>query len=541
LLPCVVFPAFADALSDLPSSLAARLQPAAEISLDALDPDSRNQLIEARKRVVDAIGSGASDAELAEAYGELGAIYQVQFVFRLAGICYDNARQLAPGEFRWIYYTAYLAASTGELEQAVTGYEQAQALRPGYLALTLRLADAWRELDMPDRARQAYQAVINDDGLAAAAHHGLGQLDLLQRNYADAIAHFQRALTLQPQASRVHYALALAYRASGQRELAEQQFALMGDAVPTFTDPQIESLQALKQGSHMHFITGMKAYRKQDYNGARDAFAAGLAREEDNVNARISYARALYLSGDRFRARKQLQAALDRQPASALAAFLLGVLNEEDGDMEAARVHYQDALRAEPVQAGAHLQLGNDYYRRGQYRQAVAQYARSTAAAPENPAVYLPYTGALLHVSNGVPQARQLIETARQRFPEQALLEFLDIQLLAGSGEQGQAGKALALAQQLVKEHPSPPARELLALALAATGDFTQAAATQDALVTESAWSMPTVTERLEQGLAAYRAGKLPESKDLFTWTLLQAPSVQGRNVFRDYPAPRPY
>jgi tetratricopeptide (TPR) repeat protein len=540
-LSCLAQPVRADALSGLPASLSKRLSPVAEIGLDALDSDSRAQLIEARQRVADAIEKQAPDAELAESYGELGALYQVQFVYSPAATCYDNARRLAPGEFRWIYYSAYLAASIGELRQAVAGYEQARQLRPDYLALTLRLADAWRELDEPDRARQAYLAVINDAGLAAAAHHGLGQLDLLQRHYADAIDHFKRALALQPQANRVHYSLGQALRASGQREQAKQQFALMGDTLPAFTDPQIDSLQALKHGSHIHFITGMKAYRRHDYAAARDAFAAGLAREEDNVNARVSYARALYLSGDHDRAREQLQAALDRQPAAALASFLLGVLSEGDGDMDAARRHYQAALRAEPEQAGAHLQLGNDCYRRGQYEQAVSHYARSIAAAPENLAAYLPYAGALLQLANGMPRAQQLVERALQRFPEQGILEFLDIQLQASGGEAGEAGAALAKARQVAKDHPSPPAQEMLALALAASGDFSQASTIQESLVTMSAWSTPVATERLNRILGDYRADKLPQPEDLFTWSVLQAPAVQVMNVFRDYPATRPY
>lgn len=542
LLICLARPACADALSGLPTPLAQRLEPVAEISLDTLDQDGREQLAAARGRVASAIVAQASDQELADSYGELGALYQVHFVYRLAGTCYDNAMRLAPGEFRWVYYAAYLAASTGQLEQAVAGYAKARQIRPGYLALTLRLADTWRDLNQTDKAMEAYQSVVNSKGLEAAAHYGLGQIALLQREYANAIGHFETALAIQPEASRVHYSLAQALRASGDRDGAEQQFARMGDTLPVFTDPQIESLLALKRGSHVYFIAAMRAYRKQDFAAARDAFAEGLAREPDNVNAHISHARALYLTGDKTQARQELESTLaGKPPTHALGWFLLGILAEEAGDIDTAMQDYQTALRAEPEHAGAHFYLGNASYRRGQYEAAAAHYASSAAAAPENLAVYLPYTGVLLHSTNGLQRAIELVAGARQRFPEQELLEFVQIPLLAGSGDKDSMEAALARARQRVEQQSTPPNRELLALALAATGDFDQAQTLQDALVTEAAWSMPVETGRLSRVLAAYRAGKLPAQEDLFTWSLLQPPEVKGISVFRDYPAPRPY
>ena len=475
-------------------------------------------------------------------------------LYRLAG---NDLAKVATGWHRYLFEPVLLALIAAHIAANVlygivkkeplipamiTGKKPAAVYEDAPAGLDLRLADAWRDLNQNDKAMEAYQSVVNSKGLEAAAHYGLGQIALLQREYANAIGHFETALAIQPEASRVHYSLAQALRASGDRDGAEQQFARMGDTLPVFTDPQIESLLALKRGSHVYFIAAMRAYRKQDFAAARDAFAEGLAREPDNVNAHISHARALYLTGDKTQARQELESTLaGKPPTHALGWFLLGILAEEAGDIDTAMQDYQTALRAEPEHAGAHFYLGNASYRRGQYEAAAAHYASSAAAAPENLAVYLPYTGVLLHSANGLQRAIELVAGARQRFPEQELLEFVQIPLLAGSGDKDSMEAALARARQRVEQQSTPPNRELLALALAATGDFDQAQTLQDALVTEAAWSMPVETGRLSRVLAAYRAGKLPAQEDLFTWPLLQPPEVKGISVFRDYPAPRPY
>jgi tetratricopeptide (TPR) repeat protein len=543
LLLAAVTPAVADVLSELPVALQDKLLPVEEIALDDLDKDSRQQIDSVRKRVAAAIDSGLPDAELADAYGELGALYHVQFVYRPAKICYRNARRLAPDNFRWAYYAAYLAINSGELDKAVTLLEKARQMRPGYLAVTLRLADILLELNRLDSAKAAYRQVADAQGLEASAHYGLGQIALLRREYTAAIEHLERALVLQPDANRIHYSLARALRAAGQGDDARRHMAAMGEQPPSFRDPQIESLQALKQGSRIHFVNGMKAYRQLDFVAAQQAFARGLEREPDNTSARISYARALYLANEKGRSRKELETVLEEQPSNALAGYLLGVLVEEQGDREAATELYQRTIRHEPDHPGTHLQLANLLYQQGLAEQAVEHYAISMRGAPENPAVYQPYIGALLRLDKDGDTVMAVIDTALQRFPENPIPGFLHIQLLACTGTRPpcNAQSALASANRLAEQQWIPPHRELQALALAATGEFEEAISIQQALVSEAIWAMPVEAERLTNNLKTYQAGKLPAHDELFTWSLLQPPPIQGTSAFRDYPAARPY
>ncbi len=533
----------ADVLSNLPEALADRLQPVAEVSVAMLDKDAREQLVHARQWVIDAIEQQHPDQDIADAYGELGALYQVQHVFTAAETCYNNARILTPDSFRWAYLQAYLAALNGETEQAITRYRQARDLQPDYLAVTLRLADAWLDLNELDKARDAYRQVVDVSGLQAAALFGLGQIALLQRDNIEAIENFEQALKLQPEASRIHYSLAQALRADGQDEAAKQHLQQLGDGLPVVTDTLIESLESLRQGSRVYFSRAMKAIKSRDYVNARDAFAHGLEREPDNLEARISYARTLYLTDDRQGADEQLKDVLTRDPANTLARFLLGVLAEEKDDTATATDAYRHVIMHEPAHAGANFYLANYYYRTGLTEKAVSYYANTIASDPENMAAYLAYAGALLHADHTNTEVLAVIESALNRFPNQPVLRYLQIQLRAcrDTGIGCDPGMALDLASALVDRQPIPPHRELLALARAANGDFAEAASLQQGVVSDAVWMMPTEIKRLSAGLSAYQDNKLPQPDKLFTWPLLQAPQTRAADVLRDYPTPRPY
>jgi hypothetical protein len=93
----------------------------------------------------------------------------------------------------------------------------------------------------------------------------------------------------------------------------------------------------------------------------------------------------------------------------------------------------------------------------------------------------------------------------------------------------------------LVGEQAFPPYRELLALAYATTGDFGQAADTQEALLSVAVWTMPREAARLGKGLSAYREKRLPEEGALPLLPAVQVPPLDATAVFRDYPTARPY
>jgi tetratricopeptide (TPR) repeat protein len=533
-----------DAASALPESLAGSLRAIQEVKLDDLDTQARDSIQLARRQLNEALQAQPVQLDkLAAAYGELGGLYHVHAAFPAAGDCYHNAGQLAPDEFRWAYYAAYLAEKDGRTRLALDRYQHAQTLDTAYKALTLRLGNILLDLNELEQAQAAFQLVVNTTGLEAASLYGLGQIALLQRDHDTAIDAFTRALQYDPAASRIHYPLAQALRATQRNDEAKAQLALRGDQPPSFRDPLIEGLEALKIGSRFQFLQAMRAIKRQDYAAASEAFAEGLSGEPDNVLARISYARTLYLIDDKAAARQALEAALVIQPDNSLGLFLLGLLTEEQGDADKAADYYRLAIRHTPEHTGAHQYLADQYYRQGNYTAAAEHYASSIKGEPNNLAATIPYMGTLLLTDAPAATLMTGLETAIVRFPEYPGFKPLQILLLAGSPDSQIHNPETALknAQQLNGQYRIPPHQELLALAYAASGDYPQAVSIQEELLSYARRDMPGETERVAQTLAYYQDKTLPPLGELVNYAAFQPQGFNATAAFRDYPAPRPY
>ena len=533
-----------DAATSLPASLTDSLRAITAVNLDDMDKQARDSIRTARQRLNEVLQAQPVQSDrLATAYGELGGLYQAHLVFPAAADCYHNAMQLAPDEFRWAYYAAWLADTDGRTRQALEHYEHARRLKPGYQAVMVRMGNVLLDLNELERAQAAYEQVVDTTGLEAAALYGLGQIALLQRDYDTAIDVFTRALEFDPAASRIHYPLAQALRATQRNDEAKAQLAMLGDQPPTFRDPQIESLEALKVGSRIHFLQAMKAIKQQDYVAASKAFAEGVDMEPDNVLARISYARTLYLTGDKSGARQALEEALARQPDNSLGLFLLGVLTEEQGEADKAADYYLRAIHNTPDHAGANFYLANQYYREGKLESAVQHYASSIEGEAGYLSAYIPYIGTLILSNAPAATLKTVLETATRLFPENPVFQAMRIMLLAASRDTAihDPEKALRSAQQLNDRYRIPPHQELLALAYAATGNYEQATAIQKELLSYTQQHIPTEADRVARTLSYYRQGKLPPLDDLIDRTALQAPPFIASTTLRDYPTARPY
>jgi tetratricopeptide (TPR) repeat protein len=537
--PCIR----ADSVVTLPEDRAAQLQPVTLPNLEGQPEDISTVLIETRAHVDALLQSGAAAKELADAYGDLGSLYQTHQLGQAAERCFENAVQLAPDSFRWAYYLAWATLQSGRNELALQRFEAARKLDPDYAVLTLRMADAWLDLNEQEQAQAAYQTLADVEGLQAASRYGLGQIALLRRDYAQAVDYLTQVLALDPAATRVHYPLAQALRALGQNDAAREHLAQRGNGLPVAVDPLVEELQALQSGARLHFSRAMKAVRKHDYTAAVTAFGQGLQHDPENSDARVSYARALYLAGNTDAARAALTAVLVAQPEHVAGRFLFAVLQDESGATPAAVSDYARVLEQDPAHAGANFYLANHDFRQGKYEAAAQHYAQAVAADARNVPARLLQLAALQNIPVTDVVLRQQLETAVQQVPEQPLFVVRLISLLCTSDDPDarDPAEALQLAERLAGEQAFPPYRELLGLAYAATGDFEQAADTQEALLSLAVWTMPGEAARLEKGLSAYREERLPEEGALPMLPPVQVPPLDATAVFRDYPTARPY
>lgn len=530
-----------DPLADSPTLTGYGLQALDVPELSASDPLARSAMEQARQAVNEQLQAGASANRLVEPLGQLCMLYQAHKADSLARACYDNLRVLDPDSWRWHYYSAYLSQKAGYPELALQTYAAGEhAAPPGDPYLSLRRGQAWLDLNQLDKAEQAFATILERPELEASAAYGLGQVALLRRQYDRAIAYFERALQRQPQATRVHFPLAQALRASGRADEARAQLALQGKGTPQAEDPLIRAVHRVATGARPLFMAAMDAIKQKDLATAIDRFRQGLAIEPGNGYARTSLARALYLDGQATQAREEFERAA--QGADGLQGrFLLAVLQQAGGETEAAQRSYAEVLQSQPTHGGAHFYLGrlalqrNDNAGARQHAEAAVRFDASNSPA------HLLLAEALARLGDEAAM-RAALDQARQRFEKQPIFDYALVRLLSLATDPAvkDPAQGLHLAEALAERYPLPPNQALLALATAATGDFDKAAALQSEVVKQLAWTPQA--DSASDALTAYRERRMPA---LALWPaddpMLDLGPVNVLATIASYPVARPF
>ena len=538
------YPATADNLDELPPNWRQQLQPVVLVDVTPLKPDEQKAIIQARNKLDSILGGGSTEPqELAAGFGRLGNLYLAHELFTSADACYHNAMLLQPDYFPWAYYSAYLAQELGKMHTAVPRYKKALQLDPEYLPVRYRLANVYLELNRLDEAATLFRSIIHDPELMAAAHYGLGQVYLTKREYDKAAEHFGRALELQPEATQTHYPLALSLRATGNTQLAKQHLEKSGRQNIVIKDRLVDALEALKDPARRYFVQAMIAVIDKEYQKAVNAFKSGLEYEPDNTAARTSFARALYLNGDKKQARIQLQQITDEDPDKALALFLFALLDDEENNKQSAIALYKRVLKIDPAHEGANFFLANYYLRNKDYLAAITHYK----AALENNGKNLPArTYLLVAMMNSGTSDKEILSLATgisNEAPNLFAIKRIQILLLAFSKQDGvrNTDKAVRLANQFYKNRNYPANLELLALATAANGDFELGTRyMRNALDEEKKYNNSLNVKRMAHHLELLESKKLPELEWKGELDHMMPPRTRALPAFRDYPDANP-
>ncbi|MGF1613576.1 MAG: tetratricopeptide repeat protein [Gammaproteobacteria bacterium] len=452
-----------------------------------------------------------SDQELGSAYGELGALYHAHHMDDAAEACYLNAEQLVAREFRWPYLLGYLYQRQGRFKQALAAYRRAQAAQSDYPPLRLRLAEMYLSVDRPEQARPLFTAALETEENWAAATYGLGKIALLEGDYEQALQWFQQALRSAPQASRVHYQMAMAYRGRGAVAEARAHLAQRGDIEPPFSDPVVQTLEQLVAGARVHLYRAMQAVWAKKFERAAQEFRQVVTLEPENVSAHVGLARALYLIGRPAEAQTTLEAALVLAPDDAQAHYFLGRLLQEAESDAAAKPHYEATLATDPHHGGAHFFLANALMRARQFKQAARHYGEAAQRLPEDLPARQLQAMALIATPGQHRMARERLETAISLYPHDPVLKQIMARLLAASPQAAlrDGERALVLARELLERVNSIEHAETVAMAYAELGDYRAATAFQQAAIDAAVqWGGIELIPGLQENLRRYQANK---------------------------------
>lgn len=454
---------------------------------------------------------GISQESLGRAYGELGRVYHAHHLYDPAQTAYRNAEKLVPNAFSWPYLLGYLYQGLGDLKAAAKAYNRALQIQPDYSPLRLRLAEVYLGLNKLEPARSLLRGLLSEPDQKGAAAYGLGKLGLAQGNSDEAVRWLKSALTTHPEASRIHYHLAMAYRGLGNTERARYHLQQRGAVDPPIEDLIVQELENLVSGARTHLYRAMQAVWARQFARAADEFRKVLTLEPNNIQARVSLARALYLLGQRQQARNELSAALKSEPHNPQANYFMGRLIQETVSDELALPYLGRTLDADPAHAGAHYFVANALMRAAQYKQAADHYAELVKQQPEELVPRQLQAIALIAMEHRHEEARARLEEALESYPTDPLLMRTLARLLATSTQDKvrDGERAFALAKRLYETNNSIENAETVAMAYAELGRYAEAIRFQQAAIdVAEQWGGFYLLPRLNANLERYQQSK---------------------------------
>ena len=501
--------------------------------LTGVDPAVREQIRAAQAALAAALEHvDVSRARRAQAFGNLGQIYQAYGLDSAALGCYTNASRLDPQSFRWSYYAGYLGQEYGDAETAERDYQHALTLKPNNSPALLRLGALELTLDRPDAARQYFTKAATLRNPSAPALAGLGKVALVEHQYSVALKYFTQALAREPQASSIHYQLAMAYRGLGDLAHMQQQLQARGNVEPAIQDPLLDEIDVLKQGKFGLLERGNMAMSESRFADAVNTYRQMVRLDPSDPIVYKYLGVALARSGQPDAALKEYAHALELDPTNATVHYNIGVLLIEAKKEEQAVAHFQQALQLDPGLVAAHFQLANLFMRKREDASAEREYGIVVSLEPQNAFARLMQAMAAVHAGS-YARARALLEEAYVAYPRDADIASALARLLAATPDPAvrDQSRGLRIVETLVNNQQGDPLEVgiTFAIALAAAGRFQEAAGYQEAIIKQlEASRQYDLARPLRQDLARYQQGKtcrVPWASDdpIFTPALSKA------------------
>ncbi len=478
--------------------------------LDPLETTVREQLDSAAETFRLYVESdSATDAGLADAYGYLGQLYLAYDFTEASRLCLLNASQLAPTEFSWHHLLGYVYQQIGQLEDAVTYYRVALRLRPGSEATTTNLGNVYLQLNQLDEARFQFRKVLELAPNSAPAEAGLGQLALMERRYEEAIKLLASALSRVPDANRLHYLLAMAYRGAGMKDEAEKHLALQGSVGLRPVDELVDGLQKLRRGEKVYLLEGQRAFNAGRFSEAATAYSKSVEANPESVTGRINLGSALAMLGDTDGAIREFREALRIVPENATAQYNLAMLLKQQGSMEESINHFRAVLDTYPNDLGSQRELADTLLSMDRFDEAVPHLRSVLALDPTDVRARSILVFGLVE-SRRFEEAIAVLEWTHKALPQDPAIANELARVLATCPDVAlrDGERALELATASNRANPVIVSGETAAFALAELGRCEEAAQLQARLLESAELDAENdLAVRLRSALELYQSG----------------------------------
>ena len=261
------------------------------------------------------------------------------------------------------------------------------------------LGDALFKKGQVNESVAHFQKAVNIQPSNAEARNNLGGALLQQGRTNEAIIQLQKAVNLQPDYAAAHNNLGDALFQTGQADEAKAHFLKALKIKPDYADAQNN--------------LGTVLLQKGDVDEAMAHLQRAVIIQPSFARAHYNLGNAFFQKGNEDEAVAQFKKALEIQPAYSDAHYNLGNVLLQKGQVDEALAHFQKALEIQPDNPLAHVNLGNALVQKGQLDEAIMQYQKSMKIRPDIGITHYNYAYALLQkgkLDEATAQYRTAIE-----------------------------------------------------------------------------------------------------------------------------------
>jgi tetratricopeptide (TPR) repeat protein len=215
-----------------------------------------------------------------------------------------------------------ILATRGENEAAITGYQQALSIEPGYIDVSNNLGSALHSLGRYEEALACYKNTIHLNPSDADAYYNMGNsLKALER-LTEAATSYQKSINIRPLYAPAHVGLGNALKEQNKPNQAVASYRNAIDIDPKLIDAYVNI------GSVLHM--------KRLYVPAIAWYKDAIKLHPGHLRAQLGLALNLMETGKREEALATCQKCLEQDPDSREARHLLNIAENmpEDGTPE---------------------------------------------------------------------------------------------------------------------------------------------------------------------------------------------------------------
>ncbi len=368
-------------------------------------------------------------------YFESGKRYEVDGKYREAVIQFSNAlrvdKNFAPAHYE-------LAKTYLQLGSVVAGYQELQRtvqLSPSNLQARLDLGNLLLAGGVPQRAKEQATAVLLAEPNNADGYALLSRISLKSGDKVEALKDIQKAISLNPNDSKLHTTLGLIQsltpetRTEGQAEL-EKAVVLDG-----------------KNPNARLALAGILA-NKGDVQGSEQQVEAAVKASPQDLQARVALAELYLRGGSKDKAEQTLVQAVNDLPDKEQCAEVLLTYFVRTGQADRAEVVFADLRAKHPKSVPIQISYARVLVARGKWDQASDAVKALSKSNGSNPQVARMNAELLLH-ANKIREAFTLLQKATANAPDDARLQILLARTAQALGNTSAADAAFQQAARL--------------------------------------------------------------------------------------------